>query len=145
MNPVRTLSRPLLASIFVYSGVDALRNPEPKAKAAGPVLDKLGETLPLERVQMVQLNAGVQLAAGSMMVLGRLPRLSALVLAGSIVPTTAAGHRFWEEEEPQKAMQQRTHFLKNAAILGGLLMAAMQPKSRRRRRRGQRRAAKASS
>jgi len=145
MNPVRTLSRPLLASIFVYSGIDVLRNPEPRAKAAGPVLDKLSDTLPLERVQMVQLNAGVQLAAGSMMALGRLPRLSALVLAGSVVPTTIGGHRFWDEEEPQKAGQQRTHFLKNAAILGGLLMAAMQPKSKRRRRRGQRRGAKAAS
>ncbi|MHB1445803.1 MAG: DoxX family protein [Acidimicrobiales bacterium] len=144
MNPVRSFSRPLLASIFVYSGIDVLRNPEPRAKAAGPMLDKLSETLPLERVQMVQLNAGVQLAAGSMMALGRLPRLSALVLAGSVVPTTIGGHRFWEEEEPQRAMQQRTHFLKNAAILGGLLMAAMQPKNKRGRRRGQRRAAKAS-
>jgi len=144
MNPVRTLSRPLLASIFVYSGIDVLRNPEPPAKAAGPVLDKLSETLPLERVQMVQLNAGVQLAAGSMMAMGRLPRLSALVLAGSVVPTTIAGHRFWDEEEPQRAMQQRMHFLKNAAILGGLFMAAMQPKSKRRRR-GQSRSAKGAS
>ena len=35
-----------------------------------------------------------------MLALGIWPRLAALGLIGSIVPTTAAGHRFWEEETP---------------------------------------------
>ena len=47
-----------------------------------------------------------------------------MALAVSIVPTTAAGHRFWEIDDPVKRAQQRTQFLKNAAILGGLLIAA---------------------
>ncbi len=40
-----------------------------------------------------------------------------------LVPTTAAGHRFWEENDPDRRGHQRAHFLKNAAILGGLLVA----------------------
>lgn len=136
MNTMRRLSRPLLGSIFVFSGLDVLRNPESRAKVAGPVLDRLSErvpSLPLERVQLVQANAGVQLAAGALLSLGKLPRLSALVLAGSMVPTTLGGHRFWEADDPQEASQQRTHFLKNLAITGGLLAAATGGKSSRSR------------
>jgi putative oxidoreductase len=147
MNPVRSLSRPLLASMFVYGAIDSLRDPEPKAKLAAPVLDKLSEavpSLPLERVQMVQLNAAVQLGAGVMLATGRLPRLSALALAGTLVPTTAAGHRFWEEDDPTAVRQQRVHFFKNLSMLGGLLAAVSQPRSLRRKRRKLRaRAAKA--
>ena len=46
------------------------------------------------------------------------------MLATSLVPTTAAGHRFWEEESPQSKAMQQTHFLKNLSILGGLILAA---------------------
>jgi hypothetical protein len=41
-----------------------------------------------------------------------------------LVPTTYAGHRFWETDDKQERMQQRIHFLKNLSILGGLLIAA---------------------
>ena len=57
-----------------------------------------------------------------------LPRLSALALAGSLVPTTLGAHRFWEQQGPA-ATQQRTQFLKNAAILGGLILVANVPTS----------------
>jgi uncharacterized membrane protein YphA (DoxX/SURF4 family) len=54
---------------------------------------------------------------------GRLPRLSALVLAGSLVPTTVVGHPFWAESEPTVRTGQRVHFAKNLGLLGGLLLA----------------------
>jgi putative oxidoreductase len=92
----------------------------PKAEAVAPkVAEAVG--LPQDTRQLVQLNAGVQVAAGVSLALGVFPRVSALALAGSLVPTTAAGHRFWEETEPGPRAQQRIHFLKNVAILGGLL------------------------
>ena len=47
---------------------------------------------------------------------------SALALAGSLVPTTLAGHRFWEEEDDAARAQQTVQFLKNLAMFGGLLM-----------------------
>jgi hypothetical protein len=74
--------------------------------------------------QAVRLNGAIQLAAGTMLGLGWLPRLSALAIAGTLVPTTLAGHRFWEIEDPQERAQQRIHFLKNLTMLGGLLIAA---------------------
>jgi uncharacterized membrane protein YphA (DoxX/SURF4 family) len=60
-----------------------------------------------------------------MLAAGILPRLAALALATSLVPTTLAGHRFWEAEEPAEQSRQRTQFLKNCAIFGGLLVVAL--------------------
>jgi putative oxidoreductase len=72
----------------------------------------------------VRLNGAVQMAAGTLLALGRFPRLSALALAATLVPTTAAGHRFWEAEEDADRTQQRIHFLKNLSMFGGLLITA---------------------
>jgi putative oxidoreductase len=65
------------------------------------------------------------MAAGGLLALGRLPRLSALALAGSLVPTTLAGHRFWSETDPAKRSMQQIQFFKNVSMLGGLLLAAV--------------------
>jgi hypothetical protein len=40
------------------------------------------------------------------------------------VPTTAAGHRFWEEQDPSVRAQQRIHFFKNVSMFGGLVIAS---------------------
>jgi uncharacterized membrane protein YphA (DoxX/SURF4 family) len=70
----------------------------------------------------VQFIGVVQVVAGTALALGVLPRLSALALAGSLVPTTLAGHRFWEARDDAARSQQTIQFLKNAAMMGGLLM-----------------------
>ena len=74
--------------------------------------------------QAVRINGAVQLVAGSMLALGRFPRVSALAVAASLLPTTYAGHRFWETDDKQERTQQRIHFLKNVSMFGGLLIAA---------------------
>jgi uncharacterized membrane protein YphA (DoxX/SURF4 family) len=53
------------------------------------------------------------------------PRIAALVLAGSLVPTTAAGHRFWEEKDKTQRANQLIHFTKNVSMFGGLLLASV--------------------
>jgi putative oxidoreductase len=124
---VRTVARPLLGAIFIVSGLDVLAKPEGRAKAAKPVVDKLAQFIPVvpqDPTAAVQLNAVVQLAGGALLVAGIVPRLAALALAGSLVPTTWAGHPFWQIEDPAQRAQQRVHFLKNTAIMGGLLIAA---------------------
>jgi putative oxidoreductase len=122
----RRIARPLLAGIFVSGGIDTLRNPAPRAQRAEPVTTRLTGALPLpdDTETLVKVNAAVHIVAGTTLALGKLPRLSAAVLAASLVPTTVGGHRFWEEESPQGKAMQRTHFLKNLAILGGLIIAA---------------------
>jgi uncharacterized membrane protein YphA (DoxX/SURF4 family) len=118
----------MVASIFIIQGFDTFRRPERVAAAAEPVVRPISDRVPVvpaKAEQAVRLNGAVQMAAGSMLALGRWPRLSALAIAGTLVPTTLAGHRFWEAEDDASKAQQRIHFLKNLSMLGGLLIAAV--------------------
>jgi uncharacterized membrane protein YphA (DoxX/SURF4 family) len=114
----------MIAGIFVYAGLDAFRNPAPKVPKASKVAPQIAETvgLPAETEQLVKLNGAVQVGAGLALAAGVFPRLAAVALAGSLVPTTLAGHPFWEEEDDPARRQQTTQFLKNLAMFGGLLM-----------------------
>jgi len=129
MTVLRAFARPMLASIFIVEGFDTLRHPERVAPTAEPVVRQLADRLPALPIpakpeQAVRVNGAIQLAAGTLLALGRFPRLSALAIAATLVPTTLAGHRFWEDDEDGTQAQQRIHFLKNLAMFGGLLIAA---------------------
>ena len=118
------VARPLLAGMFVYGGLDAYRNPEGKVPRAEKVAPDVASLVGVDAdtEQLVQLNGLVQVVAGTTLAFGILPRLSALTLAASLVPTTLAGHRFWEEDDDGTRAQQTIQFLKNAGMMGGLLM-----------------------
>jgi uncharacterized membrane protein YphA (DoxX/SURF4 family) len=130
---VRRIARPLLASSFIVGGIDTLRHPESRVPGARPIVEQITATadkqlpvqVPRDVEQWVRIDAGVKVVAGSLFALGRLPRLSAVAMSASIVPTTLAGHRFWEHEDPKERFGQLSNFLKNAGILGGLLLAAV--------------------
>ena len=130
---VRRIARPLLAAPFVYGGISTLRKPQDRVPGARPVVEKITAAadkqlpvqLPTDVEQYVKLNAGVQVGAGALLALGRFPRLTALALAGTTVPTTLAGHRFWEETDPKVSFEKTAHFVKNLGMLGGLLLAAV--------------------
>ncbi len=126
MSITHRTAKPLIAGMFVVGGVDSVMHPEGKAKKAEKVGVPIAEVvgLPEDPVLLVRVNGAVQVAAGALLAIGKAPRLAALALAASLVPTTLAGHRFWEEHDEQARAQQRIHFLKNAAMLGGLLLAA---------------------
>jgi putative oxidoreductase len=129
MTVLRALARPMLASIFIVEGFDTLRRPERVAPTAEPVARYLADRLPALPIpakpeQAVRINGAIQLTAGTLLALGRFPRLSALAIAATLVPTTLAGHRFWEADEDGTQAQQRIHFLKNLTMFGGLLIAA---------------------
>jgi uncharacterized membrane protein YphA (DoxX/SURF4 family) len=118
----------MLASMFIAGGVDALRNAKPRTEMAEDVTTRMARKLPYlpdDPETLVKINAAVMVGAGSMLATGRLPRLSAALLAGSIIPTTMVGHRFWAETDAAKRAQQRTHFFKNLGLLGGVLLAAV--------------------
>ncbi|MEO6511380.1 MAG: DoxX family protein [Nocardioides sp.] len=132
MTLVRLAARPLLASMFVVGGIDSLRTAPAKAGAAEPVTDrlvpllqKLVPQLSDDPTTLVRINGAVQVVAGLALATGRMPRLSSAVLAATLVPTTAAGHRFWEEKEPAKKKAQRVQFFKNASMMGGLMLASV--------------------
>ncbi len=80
--------------------------------------------MPEDPATLVRINAAVQIAAGLSLATGRAPRISSAVLAASLIPTTVAGHRFWEVSDPAQRTQQLLHFFKNVSMLGGLIIAA---------------------
>ena len=123
----RRIARPLLASIFIVGGWDALWNPEGKSKKAEAVSQPLGESVGVDQLDpktLVRFNGAVQIGGGVLLAVGKYRRLAAMALIGSIIPTTYAGHRFWEESDPTTRYQQKMHFLKNLGLLGGLILAA---------------------
>lgn len=127
MTLVRRAARPLLASIFLVGGLDALRHPASKTEAAEPVVQALAKPLglPEDTELLVRANAAAMLLGGGLLAIGRVPRLASALLAATIVPTTVAGHPFWTETDPAKRKQQTLQFAKNASILGGVLLAAV--------------------
>jgi putative oxidoreductase len=139
MTITRLLARPMLATIFVAGGVNALRNTEGHAAKAKKVTDKVVPAaqkaapqvpIPTDPATLVRINAGAQILAAAALATGRAPRLSASVLAASLVPTTLAGHAFWNETDRQAKNAQRLQFYKNTSVLGGLLLAAVDTEGR---------------
>ncbi len=131
---LRRIARPLLAAIFISGGLDQLLRPEGKAEPAQPIvnktapaLDQVREKLPVapptDANTWVQVDGAVKLGAGALLALGRVPRLAAAALAASLVPTTIAGHPFWEMKDKSERTAQQIHFFKNCGLLGGLLLA----------------------
>lgn len=130
MTLLRTVARPMLASMFVYGGAMALKDPGARAAKAQPVADmikKVAPEAPVTGSNLTRASGAVQLIAGLGLATGHLPRLASFVLAATLPPTTLVGHRYWDETDPAARANQRVHFLKNMALTGGLLMATLDP------------------
>lgn len=75
----------------------------------------------------MRFNGAAMLVGGAALALGILPRVAALGLAASLVPTTIVGHPFWNEDDPAVRRNQTIQFAKNVSMLGGLLIEAGTP------------------
>ena len=117
----RRVGQALLGTMFVKSGFDAARNPGPRVEQAAA----LGVPNP---ALAVRGNGAAMVAGGAALVLNKVPRLAALGLLASMVPTTLAAHAYWEKEGPDRKAQQ-IQFFKNLGLMGGLILA-LTPKGR---------------
>ena len=127
MRPLYFLARAALGWVFVRAGADVLQHPAGRAKAARPFLQSLRSSSPVplpHDIALVRANAAIQVGAGSALALGARPRLAAVVLAASLVPTTVGGHAFWRYQAPERQTHQG-HFDKNVGLLGGLLLIVL--------------------
>ena len=132
MSIVRRLARPLLAANFVVEGLDHVRHPGSRVESARPLVSTVSGPLrlPDDPEMLVRANGAAMAAAGSLLAVGRLPRLSAVVLAASLVPATYVDHPFWTEKDPKEKAAQRSRFLTNLGLLGGVLIASVDTEGR---------------
>ena len=126
LGALRPAARLLTGSTYAVLGYGVVSEPGPGAEEAATLMAAIRKKVPLpgRDEQLVQVNGTVQAVCGVLLALGTAPRLSALVLAGSMIPTTLAAHRFWTVEDPE-ARKQQIQFHKNMAMIGGLLFAAL--------------------
>ena len=136
MSLLRAIPRTMLASYFVAAGIRAIRDPESLVPAAEPLVDRVVPLLkeytpeqvagyvPENTVTLVRLNGIAEVLGGAALATGKGRRLGALLLAGSLIPSTIAKHPFWTVQDPEARAQDRSHFLKNVSLLGGVLLAA---------------------
>jgi uncharacterized membrane protein YphA (DoxX/SURF4 family) len=137
MSLIRAAGRTLLASYFVASGIKALSDPAPLVPAAEPLADKVvplvkqyapdqvAGYVPEDAKTLVRINGAAEVLGGLALATGVGRRLGALLLAGTLIPSTIAKYPFWSREDAQQRADDRSHFLKNASLLGGVLLASV--------------------
>ncbi|MCZ9309152.1 DoxX family protein [Corynebacterium sp. c6VSa_13] len=130
---IRKLARPMLASVYIADGVDTLVKTDEHLDSAEGIIKHTRSVLPRKYARQIpddpkvvaQALGGVKVGAGSLLALGKLPRLSATALALSSVPTIIGRYAFWETQEPEEKRARRSGFLTNVALLGGLGITAL--------------------
>ncbi|MFV0633421.1 hypothetical protein [Demequina sp.] len=145
---LRHLARPLLATWFVYGGVQSVLEPERRAERSAPVVEPLLKEAGLDDVKttdLVKVHGVATVAAATVLALSRTPRTAGLALAGLTLATVAAGRPFWLETDEQRKEEQMELFLKNVSLLGGTLLAATAGHSPRKKERAKAKKAKAQS
>ncbi|GAB3238444.1 DoxX family membrane protein [Kineosporia babensis] len=126
MTIVRRVARPLLAAPLIQSGVEAARHPGAHAEAARPVLNQVSGPLrlPNDPVMVVRAAGAVTAVAGSLLALGRLPRLSSLAIVAT-APVVQPVEPFWKEKDPALRREKQATFVKTLGLIGGALLATV--------------------
>ncbi|GLY27933.1 DoxX family membrane protein [Kineosporia sp. NBRC 101731] len=126
MTIVRRIARPLLAAPLIQSGVEVARHPASHAEAAKPVLNQVSGPLrlPNDPVMVVRSAGAVTAVAGSLLAVGRLPRLSALAIVAT-APVVQPIEPFWKEKDPTLRREKQATFVKTLGLIGGALLATV--------------------
>ncbi|WP_062078116.1 hypothetical protein [Demequina globuliformis] len=143
---LRHIARPLLATWFVYGGVQSYLEPAKRAERAAPVVEPALAEVGVEGVSttdIVKVHGVATVAAASVLALSRTPRTAGLVLAGLTAATVVAGRPFWLETDEEKKEQELELFLRNVSLLGGTLLAATAGHNPRRKEKAKAKKAKA--
>ncbi|WP_019925084.1 DoxX family protein [Nocardia sp. BMG111209] len=129
---LRRIAHPMLAADSIVGGVDALLDPEPRVRAVADLVQrgekslppKVAAYLPGDATRVVRINAVVRISGGVLLAMGRMPRLSVILLAVTAVPTAVSEHDFWNEQDRDRRGAKRAGFLKQVSLFGGLLIAS---------------------
>jgi putative oxidoreductase len=114
INDVALLAARLsVAALFLPAGIGKLFN------LPGFAASLAGKGVPFPDL-LATLGVAAEIVASVALVLGVVPRLTALLLIAFTVVATLISHSFWTFPAEVQSGQQ-TQFFKNVAIIGGLL------------------------
>lgn len=119
MNFARRLAQAAIGVPFVWLGYEAASAPGGRVAHA----TRLGLPSP---ETAVRFNGAAMAVGGAALVANVYPRAAATGLIASLVPTTLAGHAFWnlDADDPGRTVQ-RIQVLKNLALIGALAQVAL--------------------
>ncbi|OHV05888.1 DoxX family protein [Mycobacterium talmoniae] len=128
---LRRIARPLLSTVFIGQGLEALRAPRAAADAAQPTVQGLRRLpspvagkIPDDAQGVAMITAAVQIGGGLLLASGRMPRLASAALTFTVIPGNLGAHMFWNEDDPERKAEKRRAFLADVSLLGGLMIAA---------------------
>ena len=111
-------ARVLISIIFLLNGLDVIGQTLAAHEMAA-------HGVPVSLVPSLIMGArALQLIAGTCLVLGIYPRVSAIALLLFLIPATLMAHAFWKVEGTPLYMVQLINFFKNICMAGGLVFIA---------------------
>lgn len=127
---LRWIARPLLAAVFAWDGIDALRNPQDhveRFRKTEPTLEKLGlpPLLTSDAKLLSQVTGALTTLSAAGLALGKWPRLNAAVLALVNLPITVVNNPVWTIRDPQRRQDATRGLVVGASLAGGLGMAML--------------------
>lgn len=127
MSIVRALARPMLASSFIFSGLDRLRHADATAAQLAPVLRPLSAALPVNASEktLARVLAGAQLGAGLLLAAGKFSRPAAVLLAMTAGLSTVVEYRSADTSTKETRAHRRNQLTKNIGLIGGALLASV--------------------
>lgn len=136
MTLVRVLARPLIASSFVFSGVERLRTAGATAPQLKPVLAGVTKVVPsaaavTSNEKLVgQVLGATQIGAALLLGIGRFSRFSALLLTVTTTVNTLVDYRSADSATPEDKKARRSQLLKNLSLIGAVLLASVDTNGR---------------
>jgi putative oxidoreductase len=127
MSLPRRAGRTMLAASFISGGVNQILKPakvSPASTVSAPIAKRVPQ-LPSDPESLVRMDGAIKIAGGLGLIFGPFARPAALLLAGSLVPTTLTEHRFWGRTDPARKVSDRADFFTNVSLIGGLLITAL--------------------
>lgn len=131
MTVLRRFARPMLASVFIVDGLDAVKNPDAhkeEMEKFRPMIRKVGQRLGLSGIPedprvLARISGAVTLVAALALATGKAPRLGALILAAASVKKTVVRYPVWSAQGPLQRREFIDGALRSASLVGGLLIA----------------------
>ncbi|QFQ02233.1 hypothetical protein CUROG_04275 [Corynebacterium urogenitale] len=129
---IRTLARPLLASVFAVDGVQMLKDTNEHTAEAKAIVGTVRKVLPPNvtsaipnnDVTNVRILAGTKLVGAALLGSSKAPRIGAGILAAVQIPTAVTRNAFWSAKDKETKKNQQRGLITDLALLGGLAITA---------------------